>query len=407
MDSFAEALRALMHERDISGRALASLVPCDKGHLSRMTRGLRRPSKGLAARLDELLEAGGGLAALVPPARPPRAASRPDRRAVLARGAVSLLGLPDALDRLAWAERNPPRLDAAAVAALADVLAGQRRADDMLGSAVIMLPALAQLATIESLVRRAGGAARRPLLDVAQQQAQFTAWLCRNTADPAGAATRHGQTLEWAAELGDRTMIAQALTDKAEMAAYQGEAGVAVGLAQAAQRDPRAAAGQRAMAAMFEARGHAMTGDRAAAERTLNEGRRLAAAFADRPADKRPWSYWMAPAYFRNHAGITCAYLAADPRWHAHAVALLADDATAPGLWAPAQNLAYLAYAHAQARDVTEACAAALKAMDAARLAGSARLTPVLAQVHAALRARYPGNAQVAELAQAIRSDPA
>ena len=61
---FAEALRALMAERGISVRELARRVPCDKGHVSRLRNGHTRPSPTTAAKLDEILGAGGKLAAL-------------------------------------------------------------------------------------------------------------------------------------------------------------------------------------------------------------------------------------------------------------------------------------------------------------------------------------------------------
>lgn len=64
--TFGEKLRALMAERQISQRALAKLVPCDDGFLSRVANDRRRPSVELAARLDEVLDAGGQLAALRP-----------------------------------------------------------------------------------------------------------------------------------------------------------------------------------------------------------------------------------------------------------------------------------------------------------------------------------------------------
>jgi hypothetical protein len=45
-------------------------VPCDSGNLSKIARGQKRPSPALAARLDEVLGAGGGLAALAPAVAP-------------------------------------------------------------------------------------------------------------------------------------------------------------------------------------------------------------------------------------------------------------------------------------------------------------------------------------------------
>ncbi len=195
-------------------------------------------------------------------------------------------------------------------------------------------------------------------------------------------------------------MIATALANKAEMPLWSGDAGAAIGLAQAAQRDRKAAAGQRAHAAMLEARGHAMTGDRAAAERKLDESLVLAARPDDR---RRPWLDWMTPASFQHEAGFVCAHLAGYPRWHARAVTFLEPGTETPGIWVPAQNFTWLAFAHARAGEVDQACAAGAKAASAVRAAGSARHAAMLANVCANLHARYPDDARVSELAEALR----
>ncbi len=270
----------------------------------------------------------------------------------------------------------------------------------------MLRPALAQLAAVESLVDSARGRVRPALLNVAQQWAQFVGWLCRDTGDLTGARTRCAQAFEWAAELGDQTMTATILVDRCYMVGEAGKVGAMIGLAQAAQRDPSAASGQRALAAGLEARGHAMAGDLATAERKLDQSRALAATVADRPQDVRPWSYWMTPLFFQYEAGITCAYLAgAAPRWHSRAIELLEAKPATGGLalWTAAANLTHLTFAHAQAGDLAEACATALRALEVVRLAGSVRHAAMLAHVHANLHARYPDDARVNELAEALR----
>ena len=71
-----------------------------------------------------------------------------------------------------------------------------------------MQPGLAQLKAVENLVRQARGPVRPALLNIAQQWAQFGGWLCRNTASFAQATIHIGHSLDWAAELDDRTMTA-------------------------------------------------------------------------------------------------------------------------------------------------------------------------------------------------------
>lgn len=67
--TFGESMRALMAERRISLRKLASLIPADPGHLSRLSRDLKPPSKEMAERIDAALRADGRLTALVPRSR--------------------------------------------------------------------------------------------------------------------------------------------------------------------------------------------------------------------------------------------------------------------------------------------------------------------------------------------------
>ncbi|MFC5750492.1 helix-turn-helix domain-containing protein [Actinomadura rugatobispora] len=62
--SFGETLRRLIAEREIGVRELARRVPCDAGHLSKISHGIKRPSEQLASRLDDLLDANGELVAL-------------------------------------------------------------------------------------------------------------------------------------------------------------------------------------------------------------------------------------------------------------------------------------------------------------------------------------------------------
>jgi transcriptional regulator with XRE-family HTH domain len=60
---FAARLRDLMRERDMTGRGLARRVPCDPALISRLMSGRQQPSARMAARIDEVLAAGGELSA--------------------------------------------------------------------------------------------------------------------------------------------------------------------------------------------------------------------------------------------------------------------------------------------------------------------------------------------------------
>jgi hypothetical protein len=61
---FAERVVALMEARGLSAAGTARRVSCSPGYLSNVIHGRKRPSARVAARLDDLLQAGGELAAL-------------------------------------------------------------------------------------------------------------------------------------------------------------------------------------------------------------------------------------------------------------------------------------------------------------------------------------------------------
>jgi transcriptional regulator with XRE-family HTH domain len=63
MDGFAGMLSALMGERGLTVAALARQVPCDKALISRYRSGRQEPSRRMAQRIDDVLSAGGQLAA--------------------------------------------------------------------------------------------------------------------------------------------------------------------------------------------------------------------------------------------------------------------------------------------------------------------------------------------------------
>ena len=66
MSEFGRELASLMEARGIGVRELARAVPCNPGHISNLRSGRDRASAEMAARLDDVLDAGGTLLALVP-----------------------------------------------------------------------------------------------------------------------------------------------------------------------------------------------------------------------------------------------------------------------------------------------------------------------------------------------------
>jgi transcriptional regulator with XRE-family HTH domain len=317
---------------------------------------------------------------------------------------------PEGQERLAWAKSNPARVDTAAVDSLADLLACQRRAEDTLGSAAMVGPVTAQLAVVENMVIEARGPIRPAVVDVAQQWAQYAAWLYMGVRDFPAARHLWRRTLELAAEAGDVTMAATALTYQAEMATWvSDQPGPVIGLAKAAQRDPRTAGPQLAYSASIEARGHAMAGETAEAERKLAHATEL----ASRPGESPPWLYWCTPQDIDGKRGIALGHLAEHGStqgrpYHSRAVDALTacyaglDAKVAQSEWGIAWLL-HRAEVHASAQNVGDACADALSVAPVARQMNSVRLGKALAQLHTTLAARHPRDPRVRELTDALR----
>lgn len=61
--SFSDVLDRLIRESGTEAQEIARQVPCNPGHVSRLRQGKKRPSLQVAARLDDLLGAGGELVA--------------------------------------------------------------------------------------------------------------------------------------------------------------------------------------------------------------------------------------------------------------------------------------------------------------------------------------------------------
>ncbi len=152
---------------------------------------------------------------------------------------------------------------------------------------------LAQLNVIAGLARDARGRVRHALLEVTSHYDQFAAWMRQDCMDTAGATAHYDRAMEAAQEIADADMITSVLTLKSHLAWSFGDAGRAIGLAQAGQRDPRRVSDAvLALVTQQEARGHALDGDAEATERTLDRSAGLTYAAAEHPEDAPPWTYF-------------------------------------------------------------------------------------------------------------------
>jgi transcriptional regulator with XRE-family HTH domain len=98
MTDFGGELRRLIAERGLSLNETARRVPCDPGYLSKIARGLQRPSPGLCTRLDEVLDTGGELRGAAPPVAQKVVKVRQVDSSAVEALRVAMAGDPDAPD---------------------------------------------------------------------------------------------------------------------------------------------------------------------------------------------------------------------------------------------------------------------------------------------------------------------
>lgn len=165
-------------------------------------------------------------------------------------------------------------------------LAGHYTADMYLGPHHLIPTVQAQAELIIGLVGTADAPVRRGLLDAGSAYAALLGWLHQDAGDLAASARWRDTTLSLAHRSGDPQLVSYALTNKAMLALDQGDGRAVVDYAGAAIAPVRElSAKTRLMALQHQAQGHAMLGDRATADRLLDQ----AAMLVGRVDDEYPW----------------------------------------------------------------------------------------------------------------------
>ena len=315
---------------------------------------------------------------------------------------------PDDEERMILAVRQPCRLDARIVDSYAAILARQRETEDVVGSEPLIEPVRAQLAVMEHLVMEARGPGRAAIVDLASQWAGFAGWLNTSTGRATDARAWLDRAAEWATECGNCTMASTALSFKGHLEFLQGRIPSAVGLTQAAQRDPSVWVGQRAYEAYQEARGLAFLGESGAAIRKADEGSELVVLTDDQRDRTPPWAqYYTAPFYALERAFVYRYLGREDAALNVESIASFTaalDDlgSERSSEWA-AEYSYHLALAYVQAGAPDKAHETAMEVLGAARSLASERLLARACQIHARLAARWPYDSCVTDLEEALQ----
>jgi transcriptional regulator with XRE-family HTH domain len=303
---FAGALRRLMDERGLSGKALARQVPCDAAYISRLANGKQHPSAKIARRLDELLGAGGDLADL---------ARREPRLPVPGVAVPDLVRDPDLGERVSAAVERFGRADDAVIGWLEQCLDAHRRLEDAVGGAPLRGVVGEQLGIVAGLAQGTRGPEGLRLVSLAAQYAQFIAWMCVDGGEHAKASAWYDRAYGWAAEAGDANMAATSLSMRAHVAWSAGRPHACIRLGEAAcWHSAHISPGVRGMAVQMAARGHAMAGrvDRSQARLArgrLDEAEILIRRAGERRDDEPPWMYFYDETWFTLQRGMAELHL--------------------------------------------------------------------------------------------------
>lgn len=277
-------LRSWRTKRGLSMRQLAARVHVGKSTVCRLEAGTRTPSLDIAARLDEVLETGGELAALV------TAGTEDD-------------------GRLAHALTGNGRIDAATVGTLTTRLAEYRALEDEVGAAAMLPTAAAHLTMMEDLLRQAYGPHRAGLVCVGAQWAQWNGWLHLAQDHIRTGAASLDRALEWATESTDEDLTATVLSFKGYAAEHASAPGPMIGLTEAALRRRHVYIGQRAYDEYQLARGYVLLGEHVEAHERLTKAEDLAAEAVADDGDRPPWHYYRTQAFFSLEAGLVLRQL--------------------------------------------------------------------------------------------------
>lgn len=283
-ETFGQALRRLRLAAGLSQPALARKVHVDQGNLSRYENDRQSPAPSVVHHLDDVLGADEQLRLLA------SGNTAPD---VLT---------PDDRERVGRVFEHPHWLDGGTVTALADVLASQRRLDDVLGPEPLITATLAQMSMVSNLARQASGPHRAALAEVAAEWVQFAGWLHAEARQDQEALRLLAEAEHAADEVGNGVLAAQAANFRGYVARQEENwRGVARWFL-TEHHTPGASIHQRVGAAAQAAHGVGRLGDPDGARRLLDIADGLLEESGRHPAPRT--AYWLSPTFHRLNLGL-------------------------------------------------------------------------------------------------------
>ncbi|MGQ0841402.1 helix-turn-helix domain-containing protein [Actinokineospora sp.] len=281
-NSFGPRLRGLRLAQGLSLSAFARRLHYSKGYLSRIENGLQSPGAEFARRCDAELDAGGLLAMLMAP-RPKSPVlldtkdfeggvwlmtMAPDgegsfvsmrRRDVLMAGVGSVVGMGTGALR---APQSSAARTEHAIPHLRLMFDEVRRLGQTASPSVVLPIVVAQAHALRALRPDAQGRARAELTMLTARTAEYAGWMAQEAGDDGTALWWIRNSVTVAEEAGNHDIATYALVRQALITLYQGDAYATIGLAQRAQADAGTPSRILGLAALREAQGHALAGDR-------------------------------------------------------------------------------------------------------------------------------------------------
>ncbi|MER6716089.1 helix-turn-helix domain-containing protein [Streptomyces sp. NPDC000877] len=290
---FGSELRRRRLSARLSLQQLGQRVHYSKSQLSKVERGLKRPTSELARLCDTELKAEGALARLVPAPHSQPSPPIPDsndevwlmrlrkdgsgsfqpvtRRGLIAAGAASMLPAhrSDPVPPFPAHEGAETLLDASRI--LFDQF---RRLGQASGPASVLPPLVAQSLSLEQLAVRSGHRCRQSLLRLASRYAEYAGWMAQESGDDAAAIWWTDRAVQLAAAGADDRLAAYAQVRRSLVSLYRGDVADAVELASSALRSD-ASLRTRGLAAQHLAQAQAVKGEYDACMRSLDQAREL------------------------------------------------------------------------------------------------------------------------------------
>jgi transcriptional regulator with XRE-family HTH domain len=206
---------------------------------------------------------------------------------------------PDHEQRIMAATERPARVDRSVIDALATVLAGQRRLEDAIGPAALVIPVGTQMRQVAAMLRHTTGPHRQPLGRIVAEWTCYAGWLHAAVRQDDKALELFGRAEDLADEFEDGTTAQIATSFRGYVARHQGRHRAVIRASCAALAAPGGHETQRIFDVLQAAQGHAALDDRERARRLLDD----AAARATDAPEPPPAVYWYTSPFFQLYSG--------------------------------------------------------------------------------------------------------